>query len=237
MASARRIANGVQISPKGSVNDCRHCASAVSARVGAGHAAQQALRRRPRQRIGGRRRAQAGGVGQCRDRVEGRVVARQAGEIGLVAELAAEDRAVDHVGVVDDRMNDRNLLLVAGEAEVIDRARVEEAAIADAGQIKLRDRFRRQAQERSQRIPVLGQPVVGHEVVVGQQHAVPAPDPFVVQRELALGVDAAAELAVAGLAGEGAADRAGRCRRRGSDRSRPSGAGGIRPGTARPAGS
>ena len=93
MASARRIANGVQIWPNGSVNDFRHCASAVSARVGAGEAAQQALRRRPRQRIGRRRRAQAGGVGQRRDRIEGRGVTREAGEVGLVAELAAEDRA------------------------------------------------------------------------------------------------------------------------------------------------
>ena len=117
-------------------------------------------------------------------------------------------------------MDHRNLVLVTGEAEVIDRARVEEAAIADAGQIELRDRFRRQAQERAQRILVLGKPVVREEVVVRQQNAVPAPDPFVVERELALGVDAAAELAVAGLTGEGALDRAGRCRRRGSDRSR-----------------
>ena len=237
MASARRIANGVQISPNGSVNDRRHCASAAEPRVGAGHAAQQALRGHPRQRIGGGRCAQAGGVGQRRDRIERRGLARQAGEVGLVAELAAEDRAVDHVVVVDDRVDHRHLVLVAREAEIVDRARVEEAAVADAGQIELRDRFRRQAQERAQRIPVLGEPVVREEVVVGQQHAVPAPDPFVVQRELALGVDAAAELAVAGLAGKGARDRAGRCRRRGSGRSRRSGAGGIRPGTARPAGS
>ena len=101
-------------------------------------------------------------------------------------------------------MNHRHLLLAAGVAEVIDRTHVEEAAAADTGQIELRDRFRRQAQERAQRIPVLGKPIVREEVIVRQQHAVPAPDPFVVDRELALGVDAAAELAVAGLAGVGA---------------------------------
>ena len=221
MASARMIANGVQIWPIGSVNDLRHCASAVSARVGAGHAAQQALRRESapadrRMRSVHRPLVLASVVIGSK----AAVVARQAGEVRLVADLAAEDRAVDHVGVVDDRMNHRHLVLVAGEAQVIDRARVEEAAVADAGQIKLRDRFRRQAQERAQRVLVLGQPVVREEVVVRQQDAVPAPDPFVVERELALGVDAAAELAVAGLAGEGARDRAGRCRRRGSGRSR-----------------
>ncbi len=111
---------------------------------------------------------------------------------------------VDDVVVVDDRMNHRHLILVAGEGQVIDRARVEVAAAADAGQIKLRDRFRRQAQERAQRVLVLGQPVVREEVVIRQQDAVPAPDPFVVDRELAFGVEAAAELAVAGLTGVGA---------------------------------
>ena len=77
------------------------------------------------------------GTARISGRVEGSVVTRQVGEIGLVADFAAEDRAVDHVGIVDDRINDRNLLLVPGVAEVVDRARVEEAAIADAGQIKL----------------------------------------------------------------------------------------------------
>src|SRR6185312_9210150 len=77
-------------------------------------------------------------------------------------------------------------------------------AIADAGQIELRDRFRRQTQERAQRILVLGKPVIREEVIVGQQNSVPAPDPFVVDRELALGVDTAAEFAVARLSGESA---------------------------------
>ena len=172
------------------------------ARVGAGEAAQQTLRRRPRQRIGRSRGAQAVGIGDRGDRIEHGGFARQAGEIRLVAELAAEDRAVDHVAVVDDRMDHRNILLVTGEAQIIDRAGVKETAVADAGQIELRDRLRRQVQERSERILVLCQPVVREEVVIRQQNAVPTPGPFVVQRELALGVDAAAELTVAGLAGE-----------------------------------
>ncbi len=156
------------------------------------------------------------GVGQRRDRVERRGRARQAGEVGLVADLAAEDRAVDHVGIVDHRMDDRNLLLAAGEAEVIDRARVEEAAIADAGQIELRDRFGRQAQERSQRIPVLGQPVVGHEEVVGQQHAVPAPGPFVVDARTGPWFRRRRGSRGRRAGRRRRCGRAGRCRRRGS---------------------
>src|SRR5437660_8728385 len=55
------------------------------------------------------------------------------------------------------------------------------------------------------RIAIHGQAVVGHERVVGERDALPAPDPFVVQRELAFGFDAAPELAIAGLARERAA--------------------------------
>ena len=199
----RAIANGVQIWPAESVNERPPLRFSREPGVGPGHAAQQTLRGYPRQRIGRRRQAQAIGVGQRRDRIERRGRARQAGEVGLVAELAAKNRAVDHVAVVDHGVDHRHILLVAGVAEVIDRARVEEAAIADAGQIKLRDRLGRQVEERLQRIAILRQPVVGHEGVIGQQHAFPAPGPFVVQRELALGIDAAAELAVAGLAAIG----------------------------------
>src|SRR5207248_11573070 len=39
--------------------------------------------------------------------------------------------------------------------------------------------------------------------VVAEQGAVPTPDPLVVQRELTVGVDAAAELTITRLAGEG----------------------------------
>src|SRR6266478_80308 len=68
---------------------------------------------------------------------------------------------------------------------------------------KLRYGFRRQAQKRVQLVLVLGQPVIGEKIVIREQHTIPAPHPFVVQRELALGVDATAEGAVSGLTGEG----------------------------------
>src|SRR5580693_1549597 len=83
------------------------------ARVGAGYAAQQALRRQPRQRIGGSRRTQAVAVRQRRDGIEGGVVSRQVGEVRLVAELSAKDRMVENVRIIDDRVNDRHLLLQA----------------------------------------------------------------------------------------------------------------------------
>src|SRR5260370_41405295 len=93
--------------------------------------------------------------------------------------------------------------LVAGIAQIINRAGIEEAAIADTGQIKLGNGFRRQAEKRAQRILVLGQPVILEKVEVREQHAIPAPHPFVGQRELALGVDATAEGAVSWLTGVG----------------------------------
>src|SRR4030081_199198 len=100
-------------------------------------------------------------------------------------------------------MYDRYLRLVARIAQIINRADVEEAATADTCQIKLRNGFRRQAEKRAQRILVLAKPVILEKVEVREQHAIPAPHPFVVQRELALGVDAAAEGAVSGLTGVG----------------------------------
>ncbi|MFK4683386.1 hypothetical protein ABIF39_005143 [Bradyrhizobium diazoefficiens] len=143
------------------------------------------------------------GVGERRDRIEHGGVTRQVHEVGLVAELAAEHRIVEHVRVVDHGVDDRHLVLVAREAQPVHRARIEEAAIADAGQIKLRNRIGRQVQERSERVPVGREAIVREEIVVGHQDTVPTPDPFVVQRELTLGVDSAAELAVSGLPGKG----------------------------------
>ncbi len=174
-------------------------------RIGTGHAAQQAVgRRNGFGRIGCRPQASAGEPGDRIFGVERRGVARQAGEVALVAELAAEDVVIDHVGIIDHGRDHRHLALVTREAQIIDRARVEIAAIADAGEVELRDRVGRQVQERAERIAVLGQPVVGHEVVVRQQHAIESPYPFVVERELALGLDAAAELTVARLTRESA---------------------------------
>ena len=79
--------------------------------------------------------------------IERRGIARQAGEVALVAEFAAQHRVIDHVRIVDNRRNHRHLGLIARKAEVVDRARVEIAAVADAGQIELRNGFGRQRQE------------------------------------------------------------------------------------------
>src|ERR1700704_3145087 len=100
-------------------------------------------------------------------------------------------------------MYDRYLRRVARIAQIINRADVEEAATADTCQIKLQNGFRRQAEKRAQRILVLRKPVILEKVEVREQHPIPAPHPFVVQCELALGVDAATEGAVSGLTGVG----------------------------------
>ncbi|MHC2947562.1 hypothetical protein ACVIJX_004710 [Bradyrhizobium diazoefficiens] len=205
IASARRPANGVQIWRERVGEGFAPLRFRRQAGIGAGEAAQQALRWRARERIGRRRRAQAVGVGERGDRIEHGAVTRQVDGVGLVAELAAEHRIVEHVRVVDHGVDDRDLVLVAREAPPVHRACVEEAAIAGAGQIELRDRVGRQVQERTERVTVLRQAVVREEIVVGHHDAVPTPDPFVVQRELTLGLDGAAPLAVAGLPGEGAA--------------------------------
>ncbi|MHC2789964.1 hypothetical protein ACVMBZ_009216 [Bradyrhizobium liaoningense] len=202
IASARRLANGRPDLAERIGEGFAPLRLRREAGVGAGEAAQQALRGRTGQRIGRRRGAQAAGVGDRRDRIEHRLVTRQVHEIGLVAELAAEHGIVEHVGVVDHRIDDRHLALVARIAQPVHRTRIKEAAVADAGQIELRQRFRRQQQERAERVAVLIEPVVREEIIVGHQDAVPAPDPFVVQCELTLGVDGAAEVAVAGLPGK-----------------------------------
>ena len=97
-------------------------------------------------------------------------------------------------------MHHRHVLLVAVQAEVVNRAGVEIAAIADADQIELGDGVGRQAEKRGEGVLVLRQPIILEEGIIGDQHAFPAPDPFVVERELAAGVDGATELAIAGLA-------------------------------------
>ena len=104
----------------------------------------------------------------------------QAGEVDLVAELAAEHRLVEHVVVVDHRMDDRNLALHVGfrEAVVVDRAHVEIAAVAAAGQIELRDAFgQRRCSNGSDAALIGAQVVVLEEGRVGRQDAVPAPGP------------------------------------------------------------
>src|SRR5690348_3917399 len=96
-------------------------------------------------------------------------------------------------------MYHRHLGLVTRVAQIINRAKVEEAAIADSRQVKLGNRFRRQREERAERVSVLSKPVIGEKRVVREQDAIPAPYPFIVQCELALGVNSAAELSITRL--------------------------------------
>ena len=73
------------------------------------------------------------------DRIEVGLVARQAGEVQSIAKFAAENRTIEDVVIINDRMNDRNLALRVRfrEAEVVDGAGVEIAAIALAREVKL----------------------------------------------------------------------------------------------------
>ena len=93
-------------------------------------------------------------------------------------------------------MDDRNLLLDVElrEAVIVDRAHVEVAAVAGAGQVELRHAFGGDAGvERIERADELAELIVGQELGVGHQQPGPAPHPFVVDRELARGLDGAAE--------------------------------------------
>ena len=135
------------------------------------------------------------------DGVELGLLARQAGEVEFVTELAAQHRMVDGVVVVDDRMDDRNLFLhVRGrEAVIVNRADVEITALAFAGEIDLRDARAGGGPERiGEMIARQTRVVVRQKRLVGQRDGVPAPGPFVVDGELARAFDAAAEIAVAG---------------------------------------
>src|SRR6185437_9654471 len=85
----------------------RLCGEAV---VVAGNAAQHAVLARIR--AAGIDRASLQSARGCRiDAVEISLVARQAGEIDLVAELAANDRMIEHIVVIDHRMDGRDMRL------------------------------------------------------------------------------------------------------------------------------
>ena len=104
---------------------------------------------RSRQLAGSTRRYRRSDVAQLlidgvlADGVELGLLPGQAGQIELVAELAAQHLLRQHVGIVENRMDDRNLALIVrfGEAVIVDRADVEIAAVAGAGEVKLRDAF------------------------------------------------------------------------------------------------
>src|SRR5665647_1281873 len=115
--------------------------------------------------------------------------------------ISAEHRMVEGVGVVDHRMDDRDLFLHVRcrEAQIIDAAGVEIAAVALAGDIELGDARASGGPERiAEVIRRQTRVVVLQERLVGQQHAVPAPHPFVGDGELAGAFHAAAEIAIAG---------------------------------------
>ena len=134
-------------------------------------------------RIGGQRVALPGVERRLRDRIEVGVVARQAGEVGPIAEFAAEHRLAELVLVVDHRMDDRKLALHVGRRQAVEvhRARVEIAALAAAGEIELRDGFEPAGLERVHQGEIGPQAVVLQDDLVGDDGAVPAPDPVVVQ--------------------------------------------------------
>ena len=75
-----------------------------------------------------------------RDRVEFSLLAGQAGEVDFVAELAAKQLLGQNVGVIEHRMNDRDLRLVIElrEAVIVNRADIKIAAFARSTEIELR---------------------------------------------------------------------------------------------------
>src|SRR4051794_24763584 len=96
-------------------------------------------------------------------------------------------------------MDDRNLLLRVGlrEAVVVDAARVEEAAVAFASDVELRDAFGQAGAQRIDAALIGRQRVVLEIGGVARHDAVPAPKPLFVERELAGGFERAAPVAIA----------------------------------------
>ena len=93
-------------------------------------------------------------------------------------------------------MDDRNLRLhvLTRKAVVINRADIEIAAVAGAGQINLRNALGGNAgMERIKRAEELGELIVVQKLAVRHQQSGPSPHPLVGQRELAGGLDGAAE--------------------------------------------
>ena len=98
-------------------------------------------------------------------------------------------------------MDDRKLALhVAGrEAVEVHPARIEIAALAAPGQVELGDRFKAAGFERVHDREIRSQAIILDHHAIGDECAVPAPDPIVIQGELAGGVDAAAKQPVTGI--------------------------------------
>src|SRR5262249_49969806 len=132
------------------------------------------------------------------------LAAAKVGEVQSVTKLATEDRTVEDVGIVEHRINDRNLALHVRfrKAEVINTADIEIAAVTSTGEIELRDRFHSRILERIGRV-VSRQTrvVILQERFIGQQRAIPTQYPFVVEREEACAFQAAAPIAETGSRG------------------------------------
>ncbi len=170
---------------------------AAEALIIARRAAQQALGR-----IGIAQQARAGRNSGCAaDPGGGRrgtdkvgLVARHGIEIHLHTRFAAEDRIAEDV-IVIERSDHRDEILVVGhgQAEEIHSPHVEEAAIALAGQIGLRDFLRFGGAD---------QAIVTQEGAVGRQGTVPTPLPLAVDDEIARTLHHAAVFAVARQAGK-----------------------------------
>ena len=96
-------------------------------------------------------------------------------------------------------MHDRNLLLIVGQGEAVEveRARVEIAAFAAAGEIELRQGVVRGQSQRIGGLNALAEAVVLEIGLVREQRSVPAPDPLVREIELARRLHAAAPVAIA----------------------------------------
>ena len=108
------------------------------ARIGPGHAAQQATGRNADRRIG----RHAGVVGDrgLADGVELGRLPGKTGDIGLEAQLAAQHRLREHAGIVDHRGDDRELALIVGKRQAVEihHPCVEIGAVAAADEIQLR---------------------------------------------------------------------------------------------------
>ena len=136
-----------------------------------------------------------------RQRIVLRRLAAEAGHVHVEGELAADGRGRETLVVVEDRSDDRLLLLpiVAGQGLEIIAPHVEVGAIALALEEEGRDRFLDVVRAEA----LAADLVVRQEPLVRQQGDVPAPAPVLVDVEEARRLERAAEVAVACAIGAG----------------------------------
>src|SRR5262249_49275495 len=118
------------------------------------------------------------------DRIKIGILASETCEVNTIAKLTAKNWAIEHIIVVDHRMDDGDLALCVRvrEAEIVDRASIKIAAVAFAGKIKLRNSFAGGVRKRID-YAISGETrvVVLQECSVGQHCSVPPPHPVVVE--------------------------------------------------------